>query len=266
MNRIVCAAVLAGCGPIACAGPAFDDDFDSYAVGQFPGGVWQDMGTYASPAPPIPSGEVIDTIGRDGQATRAFRVFQTLTTSQGLIAPIDEASTHHVEADLRVDAHPDPAKYLDWTAAVGLFDTHDHAADINAESQGVLYVYQERWWFYGQAGRRHTINTQLADAPVVAGEWYRVSLSADTRTGEFALSVLDASGASVVDARVAIPGYAPALGRYDRLCVFDGEYATQPVTPGQFTVDNVAYTPAPGAAAALLVAGALGAGRARRRG
>ena len=98
---------------------------------------------------------------------------------------------------------------------------------------------------------------------VEAGAWYRVSLGVNTATGVFGIRVLDGEGLTLLERDVAMPNYDPARGQYNRVAVFDGEYASGAVTPGQFTVDNVAYVPAPGGAGLVLGAAALGTRRRR---
>lgn len=248
----------------ALASPVLTETFESTDVGAFPASPWHDIGTAAFPAPELPTGAVIDTTGLDGSPTRAFQVFQRRTTSQGIIADIDHATHHRVEADLRVDIHPTPVRFGDWTAAMGFFDQSGPAVDINAEPQGVVYVYQQKWHFYGSTVPSNNINIALSDTPVEAGAWYRVSLDADTATGHFTVTVRDAAGALVLDRAIDIPGFSAEFGLYNRVAVFDGEYSGRAATPGQFSADNIAYTPAPGGLSASLTLALAAAPRRRR--
>lgn len=232
---------------------AIVETFESYASGTFPGGVWRDMGTSAIPSPDMPTGEVIQTIGPDGALTRAFQVYHRRTTSQGLIADIDVADRHRVRASLRVDIHPTPPRIGDWTGALGFFQEDGPPVDINREPQGVVYVYDRTWHFYGATRPSNFINMQISDVLVVPGAWYDVSLEADTATGEFAIRVSDVEGSVLVDTSVTIPNFEPARGLYNRVAVFDGEYAAGSTAPGQFSVDNLTYVPLPGAAILLLI-------------
>lgn len=250
-------AVATGCS----AGPAWSDNFESYAPGSFPGGRWRDFGTAAVPVPALPTGTVIQTTGMTGSSTRAFQVSQRSGRSQGLIADIEHADTHRFEADLRVDIHPTPARFGDWTAAMGYFKESDPSTDINFEPQGIVYVYNQRWWFYGSTGVGNPTNMQLGTASVAAGVWYHVSLGVDTRNGVFNVQISNAAQ-TLISRQVAISGYIASTGRYNRVGIYDGEYSGQSATPGQFSADNVSYIPAPGTAAALLGFGAV---RRRRR-
>lgn len=244
------------------ASAGWSENFESYPPGSFPGGRWRDIGTSALPHPVMPTGQVIETIGRNGQSTRAFQVFQRRTTSQGLITSIDVADTHRIEADIRVDIHPTPVRFGDWTASMGFFNESGPATDINNEPQGVVYVYQQRWYFYGYSGVGNPTNLSLGSAPVVAGEWYHVSFAVDTRTGAFDIKVFDGLNQAVIDRQITLSGFSPALGQYNRVAVFDGEYSGQSATAGQFTVDNMQYIPAAWSVAPL---GALVLSGARRK-
>lgn len=243
--------VLLAAAP-ALASPFFST-FEGDAPGSFPGAPWRDIAASDVPAPSqTPTGRVIETVGMDGQATRAFQVFQRTDRSQGIIASIDTAPTHRVEADLRVDIHPTPFHLGDWTAAMGFFMEDDTPIDINARPQGVVYVYRERWYFYGASAPGSDINIELSTAAVLAGAWYHVSLDSDTSTGLFTVRVTDVGGTMLVDRSVSLPDFAPSVGEYNRVAVFDGEISGRPATPGQFTVDNVRYVPAPGVLGVLL--------------
>ncbi|MBX3388330.1 MAG: hypothetical protein KF691_02615 [Phycisphaeraceae bacterium] len=245
MKTIWASVFIVSFSMVGQATAGWSENFESFPVGSFPGGRWRDIGTSALPHPAMPTGQVIDTIGRSGQETRAFQVFQTRTTSQGLITEIALADTHKVEADLRVDIHPTPVRFGNWTAAMGFFDESGPATDINNEPQGVVYVYQQRWYFYGYTGVGNPVNLSLGTADVVAGTWYHVALGVDTRTGAFDIKVFGEADQLLIDRQVTLSGYSPSLGRYNRVAVFDGEYAPQSATAGQFSVDNIQYVPTP---------------------
>ena len=258
---IVFVAALA----FTCANARADimESFETFSPGSFPGGIWRDIGTVASPTPDIPTGQVIDTIGPSGAATRAFQVFQRRSASQGIIADIDPASHHRVSADLRVDIHPTPVRFANWTSAMGFFQETTPAADINNQPQTVVYVYDRKWYFYGATSPAASINLKLSDLVVLAGVWYNATLEADTATGSCRVVVSGFGGTVLLDRVVSIPGFNPDFGRYNRVAVFDGEYAPSAATPGQFSADNIAYVPAPGSISAILVM--AGAWPRRRR-
>lgn len=262
MNRSAFVAATVCLMRVAWAGPVFGDDFQAYEVGSTPGAPWEDIAdSIRNPTLPGPTGQIIDTIGRGGVATRAYQVFQTRGTSQGIIMPFAPLSRVGVEADMRVDIHPSPVRWSNWTSALGLFQDLD-LSDINRCPQAVVYVYDERWYFFGATNpNQHYVNEQLSEAPVVAGEWYHVGLMADTQTGAFSIRITGESGLVEIERTVALPDWDPSLGRYDRMAAFDGEYARGAATPGQFTVDNIVLVPGPGS---LVVVAAMG-GMVRRK-
>ncbi|MBK7405930.1 MAG: hypothetical protein IPJ41_15245 [Phycisphaerales bacterium] len=101
----------------AHAGPVLDD-FESYEVGGLPGAPWEDIAdSILHPTLPAPTGQIITTLGRDGAATQAYQIFQERGTSQGIITSILPSVRPRVGADLRVDAHPSPRRYGNWTSA-----------------------------------------------------------------------------------------------------------------------------------------------------
>jgi hypothetical protein len=178
----------------ASAGP-ITDDFESYAVGSFPSATWLDMSIATNPPLPAPTGSVIQTNGRDGLPTRAFQVSLTSGSSQGLIAEIAPGRHHMVSADMRVDVHQPTPRFGNWEAAIGFFNDRGTPADINTEPQAVVYVYQQRWWFYAVSNpSRSSYNVQLSDVPVAAGDWFGVSFAIDALTGDAHVSIVDAAG------------------------------------------------------------------------
>lgn len=230
----------------------FTEDFESADVGSFPPSPWRDIASSVIPAPPTPTGEVIETVGLAGTTTRAFQVYQLSSASQGIIADIGVSAKHRVEADLRVDHHPSPVNFGDWTAAMGFFNQRS-PADINAEPQGVVYVYNSRWYFYGALTPGNAVNIELASVPVVAGDWYHVALDADTTSGTFTVTVRDDVGDQLLNRTVTLFNPSPDLLAFNRVAIFDGEYSGRPATAGQFTADNIAYLPSPAVPAAFVV-------------
>ncbi len=262
-SAIVLAAAVVG--STAHAAP-FVDHFDSYTPGQMPGGPWADISTSISaPTVPSPTGAIIETTGAYGNPTRAFQITRATGTSQGIISPIDLAADHSLTADIRIDAHPSREVYGNWNAAFGFIQDRGVASDINVNPQGLVYVYQQKWWFFGATvfGGNST-EVLLSNALIQPGDWYHVSLNADTTSGQFHISIVDALGEIQVDQNVAIPNWNPLLGRYNRIAAFDGDYAGASVTSGQFTIDNVNYIPQP-AVATILLPALLVASRRRPR-
>ncbi len=240
------------------------ETFETYTPGTLPGGAWRDIaGSITNPTVPSPTGSVIETAGADGAGTRAFQISRLRGTSQGIIADIEVADMHRLEADVRIDAHPTPVFYGDWNASIGFIQDRGIAPDINENPQGVVYVYDGRWRFFGATVfGGNAIDVLLSDAPVVAGEWYHVRLDADTTDGSFDVLIRGATGGAEIERSLSIPNWNPLLGRYDRIAAFDGDYSGQANLSGQFTIDNVVYVPSPGVAM-ILALGMMVGGRRR---
>ncbi len=253
-------AAVSGAGT-ALASP-FADDFESSAVGAFPSANWLDLHEFTVPGDGMPSGQVISTTGRDGSQTNAFQIDQRRTTSQGLLRTIDRGPTHSLSADLRIDAHPTPVRGGNWTGGMGFFNQTDPDADINQQAQAVIYSQNNQWFFYGSNTPSDFQITALG-AQANAGEWYSISMVVDAILGSFDISILDESGASVVDQTVVFNRFNPDAGAFNCIAFFDGEYDPRFAEAGQFTVDNVNYVPAPAGAAALMAGLALSTRRRR---
>jgi len=264
MRRVVFAAGLAVA--LAAARADIVEHFESSTPGEMPGGVWSDIaGSIANPTVASPTGSIIETDGPGGALTRAFQISVARGTSQGIIAAITPRPAHRLSADLRIDRHPTPAYYADWNAAVGFIQDRGTAPDINQNPQAVVYVYRERWYFFGATDFfTNSVNIELGPAPVLTATWYRVELDADTLTGSFDISVLDPQGTVQVARTVKVPKWDPGLGAYNRVAAFDGDYSKRAIKSGQFTIDNVSYTPAPPGLLALAGAAVLARRSARR--
>ncbi len=248
------------------AGADIFESFESSTPGQLPGVPWSDISTAIDrPTVPTPTGAVIETTGPSGALTRAFQISVARGTSQGIIADITPIPIHHVAADIRIDRHPSPAHYGDWNASLGFIQDRPVATDINQNPQAVVYAYLERWYFFGATNfSSNFVNIELGPAPVVTGEWYHVELAADTTVGSFTIDIWDQSGAVQVARTVSVPNWKTSLGAYNRLAAFDGDYSGKSAQSGQFTIDDIVYTPSPGAPLALSAVAMPGLTRRRR--
>lgn len=242
------------------------ETFESSATGQLPGAPWSDISTAIDhPTVASPTGSVIETTGPSAALTRAFQISVARGTSQGIIAPITPQPIHHVAAAIRIDRHPSPAYYGDWNASLGFIQDRPVATDINQNPQAVVYVYLERWYFFGATNfSSNFVNIELGPAPVVTGEWYHVELAADTTIGSFTIDVRDQSGAVQVDRTVSVPNWKMSLGAYNRLAAFDGDYSGKAAQSGQFTIDDIVYSPSPGASLAMGAVAVVALTRRRR--
>lgn len=267
MKSVLSLAAVVAASIHGSANAQFVDTFEPYTPGTMPSGLWRDIAsTIPNPTIPSPTGSVIDTLGPSGSATRAFQITRARGTSQGIISSIQPADSHFAEADIRIDSHPTPERYGNWNAAFGFIQDRGVAPDINQNPQGVVYVYQSRWYFFGATNFfSNIIEVRLSETPVVAGAWYHVEIGANALTGAYQITVRNSSGGVDVSRSVNIPNWVPSLGRYNSLAAFDGDYAAGSVQSGQFTIDNVSYVPGPSGAAIVGCCAASVLGRRRRR-
>lgn len=247
------------------------DDFEGYASGAFPGGLWQDAADYiVSPSNPGPTVSVIDTTDAFGAATRAAQINDAIGSSGGLMSRVEHTSVQRFEVDLRLDQRGNGSA-PNWMSAVGFFqDTGQD--DFNWGPQAVVYASNNgrfRLYVRNDDGQ----NTGGRDFGLGAGAqwsldtWYRVALEADTGAGVFSITITDiATGSVLSDVSRTVTGWDPRHGRYDLVSVNDGEYGTNPGTIGNISsYDNARYVPAPGGACVLGVSTLL-LGRRRRTG
>lgn len=265
IKRLCVLSAGCGCAISAAGAPVLSDDFEGHPLGQFPGSPWVDVSEMiANPTLPANTGAVIETTGADGHTTQAYQIGTGKGTSTGILADVGTRRVHSISADMRIDQLPARNNLLVWTSALGLFQD-SAAADLNFGPQAVVYVSLGKWHLYiaNGLGTANSSNTLLSNELVSEGVWYGVSLTADTQTGEFQVSVHAADGSLAIDRTIDFgAGWDQEQGAYHRIAAFDGEYTTT-ATPGQFTVDNIVYTPAPGVAGVLGLA-ALGYARRRR--
>lgn len=244
------------------SGGTIRDDFESYDPGSFPGGSWQDIfGRVVANPTPGPTMSVIDTIDAHGNATRAIQSSQVSGTN-GVFASIASSRTHSMSVDMRIDSTP---RANSWPMAVGFTQQTVPGADINVQSQAVVYAWSNRHFFLfvSQELGGPAANLVLPGFQFSENSWYTVSLTADTETGSFQARILDAVTGEVLTSRdYTASVWDPSKANYDSLSMFDGEPVGS-VNGVQATLDNVNYVPAPSAGCLMLTAMTLWARRRR---
>ncbi|GJM17939.1 MAG: hypothetical protein DHS20C14_01520 [Phycisphaeraceae bacterium] len=264
-----CSTLALPIAALALAGTAsadlFHDDFESYTNGALPGGEWHDIFERAVDRPvPSPSMTVIDTTDAHGNATKAMQS-SVVKGTNGAFVPIAHAKTHTVSMDVRIDQLAAPGQ--GWPAGVGFIkDLGDPSVDVNRNPQAILYGWTDRRWrfFATQSNGTPNKDDQLSGPRFVLGTWYRLTVTVDTEIGLLQATVADAATGQIRNTGShSFTNWDVENGMFDAFTMFDGE-SENSTTVGQATVDNVTYTPAPGAATAILTL-ALGAGARRRR-
>ena len=266
MNRIaIIGTLLCGVGVVHAD---IVDDFESYATGSVPGGVWADATSYIDePTHTGNSVSVIDTTDAFGNATRAVQINDHVGTSGGLISDVGHASNQRFEIDVHLDQRGNGSQ-PNWMSAVGFFQNTGQS-DFNWSPQAVVYA---------SGTGRFRLFVQNADGAGTASRdfglsggvwsldtWYRISLGADTVNGIFDVTITDlATGSVIADVSRTYNGWNAAFGQYDLVSVNDGEYGSNPGTIGNMsTYDNARYVPAPGACSLLGCAGLFAIKRRR---
>ena len=267
MNQFIGVGALALGAGLALGG--ISDDFEGYAIGGLPGGVWQDAAHFIdNPTNDGDSISVIQTVDAFGNSTRAVQIGDQIGTSGGMMASIDTASMHRFEMDLRFDQRSNGSPINNWMGAVG-FVQDTNQADFNSSPQAYVYSGANgRFQLFVQNGDGQgasSRNFALGNAMWSLDTWYRVSLAVDTENGIFDAMVTDiASGEVVVDFQRIYSGWNAEFGQYDLLSVSDGEYGTALGTiPNKSTFDNANYVPVPGGVAVMAVGGLLSTRRQR---
>lgn len=127
--------------------------------------------------------------------------------------------------------------------------------DFNFGPQAIVFIFRNQWHFFAlnSLDGSSYVNIPLSSEIVQTGDWFHINMSVDAQSGLFDVRVDRADGSTLAEQSIEFPNWNPAFGQYDRLAIFDGEYA--PVAQGgQFTVDNILYVPEPKSVATLLFA------------
>lgn len=244
------------------------DNFEGYAVGGLPGGVWQDAVNFIDePTHPGDSISVIQTVDAFGNATQAVQIADHIGSSGGLMSRVDTAASQRFEIDLRLDQQGNGSA-PNWMSAIG-FVQDTEQADFNWSPQAFVYTTgtgRFRLFVQNNDGQ----GTGFRDWGMGVGQlaldtWYRVSLEVDTVSGVFDASVTDiATGEVLSSTHRTYIGWNTEFGQYDLVSAMDGEYGSNPGTIANMsTYDNANYVPAPGAFGVISIGG-LFATRRRR--
>jgi hypothetical protein len=244
------------------------DNFEGYAIGELPGGVWQDAANFVdSPTNPGDSISVIQTVDAFGNSTRAVQIGDQIGTSGGLMASVTHSDIQRFEIDVRLDQRGNGST-PNWMSAVGFFqDTAQ--SDFNWSPQAMVYASGNgrfRLFVQNRDGQgSFARDFGLGNAQWSMDTWMRISLEADTTNGIFDVLITDiASGDVIADVSRTYVGWDAQFGQYDLVSANDGEYGSNPGTiANKSTFDNANYIPAPGAMG-IIAFGGLCAARRRR--
>ncbi len=221
------------------------DEFETYPVGAFPAGDWSDITDRTVGSPTVsPTMTIIETFDAHGNPTRAVQTNQEPGTN-GFYQNVSTAtSSHRVTMDVRVDSMH--SANAGWPVSVG-YSRYLGQDDVNANPQGLIYVWTGRVWnlFIAPGGGRPAVDLRLNGPQLVLGHWYTVTLDVDVELGRFTAEVRDA--ATGVLRNSLVHNYAqwnPAIDSFNSITVFDGGNTSSPLQ-GQATIDNVVYTSSP---------------------
>lgn len=267
MNRyliVLCLGSLA----LPASGQAFTDDFESYEPGGLPGGGWLDINTRIdNPTIETPTAAVRASTGAQGEATQIVRVAREFGSSSGILREINPATSHSLTMDVRIDRFTD-APGVNWPGGIGFLQDLG-AEDFNQDPQAILYAFSDQRWhlFIKNGGVDGTgIDLLLDTTPTIQlAKWYTLRVDANTQTGAFSATVFDATtNQRLGGVNHEFVGWDPAIGNFDAIAAFDGDYNGVGNFPGRSSFDNVKYVPAPGAASVLLLSGLALSARRRR--
>jgi hypothetical protein len=266
MKRMIGIGALMMSAGLASADIA--DNFEGYAIGGLPGGVWQDAANFVdSPSQEGDSISVIQTIDAFGNSTRAVQIGDQIGTSGGMVASVTHTATQRFEIDVRLDQQGN-GDSPNWMSAIG-FVQDTEQADFNWSPQAFVYTTGTgRFRLYVQNNDGQ--GTGFRDWGMGVGQftldtWYRVSLEVNTVNGVFDASVTDiATGEVVSSTNRTYIGWNSENGQYDLVSAMDGEYGSNPGTiANKSTFDNANYVPTPGAISVLGLGGVLAMRRRR---
>ncbi len=226
----------------------FGESFEDVLVGEQPGAPWLDIvDRIDDPSVPSPTAAVIDTVGADGEPTRALQFQDAIGTSQGIFAEVDPADHHRVTANIRVDQYTDAADGMAWPIAVGLAQS-GMGGDPSDDPHALVTVLADGSWHLRILNGRSDapeLDMTLLFPEVELDRWYQVSLEAETATGSFHVELHDPATGDLLGEQVALaPVWDDNYAAYDAIAFFDGEYGVRGGTQGgQATVDDIAYEP-----------------------
>lgn len=237
------------------------DNFESYGVGSFPGGNWEDARHYVDNSTHTgDSASVIRTQDAFGNLTNAVQIHDHVGTSGGLVSRIEEAAMQRLEVDVRLDQIAN-GNVPSWTSAVGFYQELD-GRDLNGLPQAMVYASRNGQFQLfvnnrdGQASSADIYN--LMGLAWETDVWYRIGLEADTANGIFNVQITNVLTDRVIrDVTVEIGNWDPQYGQYNLISMNDGEYGVPIGSRAHMaTFDNVNHIPAP-ASVCLLGLGAI---------
>lgn len=257
MIRLVPRLALAGLILTAAASvPAtaqVSDDFQSYVLGTLPSPTWYDAGAVLPGyrVPGFPSGYIVNTFDKHGNATQAVATTSDLADSKGIFAYVPISNLYSLFADVRVDQYSNNAygPASDW------------AIQLTFGQNGV-----SNWAYTPQAGiyassltggwRLYVVTNSVAQdidlgIQALTGTWYTVAQSLNVTTGEFHSRIWDgATGTSLLDQYNLIAGWNPADAQFDAFAFIGGELTPEATIGNIALIDNVnitaVTTPEPG--------------------
>ena len=231
------------------------DDFETAATGAFPSTQWNDMIERAVNTASDPTMLVVDTIGPDGNPTRALQSVRAHGTN-GFFRDVDTAEIHELTMDVRVDAIPTAG--TGWPVGLG-FVRYSGAGDINANPQIVLYSWTTRHWnfFIAPGEGRPALDLRMSGPRYTVGRWYTAYVRLDSMSGQIDAEIRDVdTGAVLNSVSHQYVGWDPTIDQFDSVVFFDGD-GMDTAAQGQATVDNVVYTPSAACDADFVMDGEL---------
>lgn len=231
------------------------DDFEHATPGTFPDQIWDDMLSRAVNTASDPTMIVVDTIGPDGQPTRALQSVQAHGTN-GFFKDVADAAVHELTMDVRVDAIPTPN--TGWPVGLG-FVRYSGTGDINENPQIVLYSWTTRHWnfFIAPMGGRPALDMRMSGPRYTVGRWYTAWVRLNSETGQIDAEIRDPQTGVVLNSiSHQYAGWDPQIDRFDSVVFFDGDQMTTPAQ-SQATIDNIVYIPTERCAPDLVMDGEL---------
>lgn len=229
------------------------DDFQSYALGTLPSPTWYDAGAVlpGTRVPGFPSGYIVNTFDKHGNATQAVATTSDLADSKGIFAYVPVSNLYSLFADVRVDQYSNNAlgPASDW--AIQLTFGQNGVANWAGTPQAGIYASSLTggWRLYVLTA---TV-VQDIDLGIAAltNTWYTVSQSLNVTTGQFHSQIWDgATGASLLDQFNTIAGWIPAEAQFDAFAFIGGELSPAATVGNIAVIDNVnitaVTTPEPG--------------------
>lgn len=231
------------------------DNFEGETPDTFPSNQWVDMLERAVNTASDPTMIVVETIGPDGNPTRALQSVQANGTN-GFFKDVADASIHELTMDVRIDAIPTPS--TGWPVGLG-FVRYSGSGDINANPQIVLYSWTTRHWnfFIAPMEGRPALDLRMSGPRYTVGRWYTAWVRLNSETGQIDAQIRDPQSGEVLNSiSHTYAGWDPQIDRFDSVVFFDGDQMTTP-EQSQATVDNIVYTPTERCAADLVADGEL---------